>query len=40
MASRGLLSDVPNKDISQMIKQAASEVHGEGDEIRFRSFNR
>ena len=31
---------VTNKDISQVIKQAAPEIHGEGDEVQFESFNR
>ena len=31
---------VTNKEISQIIKQAVPEIHKEGDEIRFRSFNR
>ena len=26
--------------ISQLIKQAVPEIHEEGDEVRFRSFNR
>ena len=30
---------VTNKEISQLIKQAVSEIH-EGDEFRFGSFNR
>jgi len=29
-----------NKEISQVIKQAVSEIREEGDEIRFGSFNR
>ena len=29
-----------NKEISQIIKQAVPEIQEEGDEIRFRSFNR
>ena len=31
---------VTNKEISQLIKQAVPEIHEEGDEIRFGSFNR
>ena len=31
---------VINKEISQLIKQAVSEIHEEGDEVRFGSFNR
>ena len=31
---------VTNKEISQLIKQAAPEIHEEGDKVRFRSFNR
>ena len=31
---------VTNKEILQIIKQAVSEVHEEGDEIRFGSSNR
>ena len=30
---------VTNNDISQIIKQAVPEIHEEGDEIRFGSFN-
>ena len=30
---------VSNKEISQLIKQAAPEIHEEGDKVRFRSFN-
>ena len=29
---------VTNKEISQLIKQAVPEIHGEGDEVRFGSF--
>ena len=29
-----------NKEISQLIKQAVPEIHVEGDEVRFGSFNR
>jgi len=29
-----------NKEISQLIKQAVPEMHEEGDEVRFGSFNR
>ena len=29
-----------NKEISQLIKQAVPEIHEEGDEVRFGSFNR
>ena len=29
-----------NKEISQLIKQAVTEIHEEGDEVRFGSFNR
>ena len=29
-----------NKVISQIIKQAVPEIHEEGDEVRFGSFNR
>ena len=29
-----------NKEISQLIKQAVPEIHEEGDEVRFESFNR
>ena len=28
------------QEISQLIKQAISEIHEEGDEVRFGSFNR
>ena len=38
MASR--FAAVTNKEISQIIKQAVPEIHEEGDEIRFGSFNR
>ena len=31
---------VTNQEISQLIKQAISEIHEEGDEVRFGSFNR
>ena len=31
---------VTNKEISQLIKQAVPEMHEEGDEVRFGSFNR
>ena len=31
---------VTNKEISQLIKQAVTEIHKEGDEVQFRSFNR
>ena len=31
---------VINKEISQLIKQAVPEIHEEGDEVRFGSFNR
>ena len=37
MASR--FAAVTSKEISQIIKQAVSEIHEEGDEIRFGSFN-
>ena len=37
MASR--FAAVTNKEISQIIKQAVPEIHEEGDEIRFGSFN-
>ena len=30
---------VTNKEISQLIKQAVSEIHEEGDEVRIGSFN-
>ena len=30
---------VTNKEISQLIKQAVPEIHEEGDEVRFGSFN-
>ena len=30
---------VTNKEISQLMKQAVPEIHEEGDEIRFGSFN-
>ena len=36
MASR--FAAVTNKEISQIIKQAVSEIHEEGDEIRFWKF--
>ena len=38
MASR--FAAVTNKEISQIIKQAVPEIHEEGDEVRFGSFNR
>ena len=38
MASR--FAAVTNKEISQIIKQAVPEIHKEGDEVRFGSFNR
>ena len=38
MASR--FAAVNKKEISQLIKQAVSEIHEEGDEVRFGSFNR
>ena len=38
MASR--FAAVTNKEISQIIKRAVPEIHEEGDEIRFESFNR
>ena len=31
---------VTNKEISQLIKQAVPEIHEEGDEVWFGSFNR
>ena len=31
---------VRNKEISQLIKQAVSEIHDEGDVVRFDYFNR
>ena len=31
---------VTNKEISQLIKQIVPEIHEEGDEVRFGSFNR
>ena len=31
---------VTNKEISQLIKQAVPEIHEEGDEVRFESFNK
>ena len=31
---------VRNKEISQLIKQAVPEIHEEGAEVRFGSFNR
>ena len=31
---------VTRKEISQLIKQAVPKIHEEGDEARFRSFNR
>ena len=31
---------VTNKEISQLIKQDFPEIHEEGDEVRFGSFNR
>ena len=30
---------VTNKEISQLIKQAVPEIHEEGDEVQFGSFN-
>ena len=33
-------SEVPNKEISQLIKQAVLEMHEEGDEVQGGSFNR
>ena len=30
---------VTNKEISQLIKQAAPKIQEEGDEVRFESFN-
>ena len=33
-------ASVTNKEISQLIKQVFAEIHEEGDEIRFKSFNR
>ena len=33
-------ADVTNKEISQLIKQAVLEIHEEGDEVQFGSFNR
>ena len=38
MASR--FAAVTNKEISQIIKQVAPEIHKEGEKIRFGSFNR
>ena len=38
MASR--FAAVTNKEISQIIKQAVSEIHEEGDEIRFWKFQK
>ena len=34
-----LFAAVTNKEISQLIKQAVSEVHEEGDEVLLGSFN-
>ena len=34
------VSAVKIKEISQLIKQAVPEIHQEGDEVRFGSFNR
>ena len=31
---------VTNKEFLQLIKQAVPEIHEEGDEVRFGSFNR
>ena len=31
---------VTNKEISKLIKQAVPDIHEEGDEVRFESFNR
>ena len=31
---------VTNKEISLLIKQAVPEIHEEGDEVRFGSFDR
>ena len=31
---------VTNKEISQLTKQAVPEIHKEGDELQFGSFNR
>ena len=31
---------VTNKEISQLIKQVVPEIHEEGDEVQFGSFNR
>ena len=31
---------IANKEFSQLIKQAVPEIHEEGDEVRFGSFNR
>ena len=31
---------IKDKEISQQIKQAVSEIHEEGDEVRIGSFNR
>ena len=33
-------ASVTIKEISQLIKQAVPEIHEEGDEVRFGSFNR
>ena len=35
-----LVSAVKNKEISQLFKQAVPEIHEQGDEVRFGSFNR
>ena len=35
-----LFAAVTNKEMSQLIKQAVPEIHEEGDEVRFGSFNR
>ena len=34
------VSGIENKEISQLIKQAVPEIHEEGDEVGFGSFNR
>ena len=34
------LAALANEEISKIIKQAVPEIHEEGDEIRFGSFNR
>ena len=31
---------VTNKEVSKLIKPAVPEIHKEGDEVRFGSFNR